>query len=240
LTGFVFKIQANMDPNHRDRIAFMRVCSGRLQRGMRAKLVRTGKSITLSAPQFFFAQDRSLAEEAFAGDVVGIPNHGLLRIGDTMTEGEEIMFRGVPSFAPEILRRVKLADAMKAKKLREALQQMAEEGVVQVFLPHDGASAIVGVVGALQLDVLTERLSAEYGLPVSFEQSRFEVGRWVSSDDRVELEKFVSAYPSSIAADLDGSPVFMASSAFNLRYEQERWPKIVFTDVKDYQKSTGT
>ena len=240
LTGFVFKIQANMDPNHRDRIAFMRVCSGRLQRGMRAKLVRTGKSITLSAPQFFFAQDRSLAEEAFAGDVVGIPNHGLLRIGDTMTEGEEIVFRGVPSFAPEILRRVKLADAMKAKKLREALQQMAEEGVVQVFLPHDGASAIVGVVGALQLDVLTERLSAEYGLPVSFEQSRFEVCRWVSSDDRVELDKFVSAYPSSIAADLDGSPVFMASSAFNLRYEQERWPKIAFTDVKDYQKSKGT
>jgi peptide chain release factor 3 len=239
LTGFVFKIQANMDPNHRDRIAFMRVCSGRLQRGMRAKLVRTGKSITLSAPQFFFAQDRSLAEEAFAGDVVGIPNHGLLRIGDTMTEGEEIVFRGVPSFAPEILRRVKLADAMKAKKLREALQQMAEEGVVQVFQPNDGASAIVGVVGALQIDVLTERLNAEYGLPVSFEQSRFEVCRWVSGDDRFELDKFVSAYPSSIAADLDGSPVFMASSAFNLRYEQERWPKITFTDVKDYQKSNG-
>ena len=140
MTGFVFKIQANMDPNHRDRIAFMRVCSGKLQRGMRAKLVRTGKPVTLSAPQFFFAQDRSLAEEAFAGDVVGIPNHGLLRIGDTLTEGEEIVFRGVPSFAPEILRRVKLADAMKAKKLREALQQMAEEGVVQVFLPHDGAA----------------------------------------------------------------------------------------------------
>jgi peptide chain release factor 3 len=237
MTGFVFKIQANMDPNHRDRIAFMRVCSGKLQRGMRAKLVRTGKSITLSAPQFFFAQDRSLAEEAFAGDVVGIPNHGLLRIGDTLTEGEEIVFRGVPSFAPEILRRVKLADAMKAKKLREALQQMAEEGVVQVFLPHDGASAIVGVVGALQLDVLRERLNAEYGLPVSFEQSRFEVCRWVSSEDRAELDKFVSAFPSSLAADLDGSPVFMANSQFNLRYEQERWPKIAFTDVKDYQKA---
>jgi peptide chain release factor 3 len=236
MTGFVFKIQANMDPNHRDRIAFMRVCSGKLTRGMRAKLVRTGKSITLSAPQFFFAQDRSLAEEAFAGDVVGIPNHGLLRIGDTLTEGEEIVFRGVPSFAPEILRRVKLADAMKAKKLREALQQMAEEGVVQVFLPHDGASAVVGVVGALQLDVLSERLGAEYGLPVSFEPSRFEVCRWVSSSDRAELEKFVSAYPSSMAADLDGAPVFMASSAFNLRYEQERWPRIAFADVKDYQK----
>ena len=237
MTGFVFKIQANMDPNHRDRIAFMRVCSGKLMRGMRAKLVRTGKPVTLSAPQFFFAQDRSLAEEAFAGDVVGIPNHGLLRIGDSLSEGEEIVFRGVPSFAPEILRRVKLADAMKAKKLREALQQMAEEGVVQVFLPHDGAAAIVGVVGALQLDVLAERLNAEYGLPVSFEPSRFEVCRWVSSSDRAELEKFLTAYPSSIASDLDGAPVFMASSAFNLRYEQERWPKIGFTDVKDYQKA---
>jgi peptide chain release factor 3 len=236
MTGFVFKIQANMDPHHRDRIAFMRVCSGTLLRGMRARLVRTGKSITLSAPQFFFAQDRSLAEEAFAGDVVGIPNHGLLRIGDTLTEGEDLVFRGVPSFAPEILRRVKLADAMKAKKLRDALQQMAEEGVVQVFLPHDGASAIVGVVGALQLDVLTERLNAEYGLPVSFEQSRFEICRWVSAEDRLELDRFVNAYPSSMAKDLDGAPVFMASSAFNLRYEQERWPKITFADVKDYQR----
>jgi peptide chain release factor 3 len=142
----------------------------------------------------------------------------------------------VPSFAPEILRRVKLADAMKAKKLRDALQQMAEEGVVQVFLPHDGASAIVGVVGALQLDVLTERLNAEYGLPVSFEQSRFEICRWVSAKDRADLDKFVNAYPSSMAADLDGAPVFMASSAFNLRYETERWPQIAFTDIKDYQK----
>jgi len=236
MTGFVFKIQANMDPNHRDRIAFLRVCSGQLKRGMRAKLVRTGKPVTLTAPQFFFAQDRSLAEEAFAGDVVGIPNHGLLRIGDTLSEGEEIVFRGVPSFAPEILRRVKLADAMKAKKLREALQQMAEEGVVQVFLPQDGAAAIVGFVGALQLDVLTERLNAEYGLPVTFEPSRFEVCRWVSGD-KIELEKFLDAYPSSVASDLDGAPVFMASSAFNLRYEQERWPKIAFTDVKDYQKA---
>ena len=237
MTGFVFKIQANMDPNHRDRIAFMRVCSGKLQRGMRAKLVRTGKPMTLSAPQFFFAQDRSLAEEAFAGDVVGIPNHGLLRIGDTLSEGEEIVFRGVPSFAPEILRRVKLADAMKAKKLREALQQMAEEGVVQVFQPQDGAAAIVGVVGALQLDVLVERLNAEYGLPVSFEPSRFEVCRWVSSDDKAEMDKFLGAYPSSLASDLDHAPVFMATSAFNLRYEQERWPKIAFADVKDYQKA---
>jgi len=141
----------------------------------------------------------------------------------------------VPSFAPEILRRVKLGDAMKAKKLREALQQMAEEGVVQLFLPHDGAPAMVGVVGALQLDVLCERLQAEYGLPVTFETSRFEVCRWVSADDSNELEKFVRAYPSSMANDLDGAPVFLAQSAFSLRYDQERWPAIRFDDIKDYQ-----
>ena len=159
MTSFVFKIQANMDPNHRDRIAFVRVCSGKLERGMKAKLVRTGKPMSLSAPQFFFARTRVTADEAFAGDVVGIPNHGTLRIGDTLTEGEEILFRGVPNFAPEILRRVRLGDAMKAKKLKEALQQMAEEGVVQLFSPEDGSPAIVGVVGALQLDVLKERLN---------------------------------------------------------------------------------
>lgn len=175
MTGFVFKIQANMDPNHRDRIAFLRVCSGKLSRGMKAKLVRTGKPMSLSAPQFFFARSRQIADEAFAGDVVGIPNHGTLRIGDTLTEGEDILFRGVPNFAPEILRRVRLDDAMKAKKLREALQQMAEEGVVQLFVPDDGSPAIVGVVGALQIDVLTERLKIEYSLPVGFEMSRFDL-----------------------------------------------------------------
>ena len=213
----------------------MRVSSGRLTRGMKAKLVRTGKTMPINAPQFFFAQDRQLAEEAFAGDVVGIPNHGTLRIGDTLTEGEDIIFRGVPSFAPEILRRVKIGDAMKAKKLREALQQMAEEGVVQVFVPNDGSGAIVGVVGALQLDVLAERLQAEYGLPVSFEQSRFELCRWVTAADPLDMDKFQRAYPSSMAMDLDQAPVFMASSAFNLRYEQEKWPQISFTDIKDYQ-----
>ena len=236
MTGFVFNIQANMDPNHRDRIAFMRVCSGQLRRGMKAKLVRTGKPMSLSAPQFFFAQDRAIADEAYAGDVVGIPNHGTLRIGDTLTEGEELVFRGVPSFAPEIMRRIKLTDAMKAKKLREALQQMGEEGVVQVFVPQDGSPAIVGVVGALQLDVLKERLQAEYGLPIDFETSRFTVCRWVESDKDAELDKFVNAHGSAMASDLDGAPVFMATTAFSLRYEEERWPDIRFTDVKDYQK----
>src|SRR6202040_3304130 len=191
MTGFVFKIQANMDPNHRDRIAFLRVCSGKLARGMKAKLVRTGKSIALNAPQFFFAQDRQLADEAYAGDVVGIPNHGILRIGDTLTEGEELAFRGVPSFAPEILRRVKTGDAMKAKKLRDALGQMAEEGVAQLFLPSDGSGAIAGVVGALQLDVLASRLQAEYGLSVSFEKSRFEFARWISAANPGDCDRFV-------------------------------------------------
>ncbi len=239
MTGFVFKIQANMDPNHRDRIAFMRVCSGKLERGMKAKLVRTGKPISLSAPQFFFAQDRSIADEAFAGDVVGIPNHGTLRIGDTLTEGETIVFRGVPSFAPEILRRIRLEDAMKAKKLREALMQMAEEGVVQLFLPYDGSAAIVGVVGALQLDVLQERLKAEYGLPIGYETSRFSIARWVTADDRAELEKFVNAHNEAMSADLDGAPVFMATSAFQMQYQADRWQKVRFSDVKDYQKRAG-
>jgi peptide chain release factor 3 len=239
MTGFIFKIQANMDPNHRDRIAFMRVCSGKLTRGMKAKLVRTGKNMALNAPQFFFAQDRQLAEEAYAGDVVGIPNHGSLRIGDTLTEGEDLVFRGVPSFAPEILRRAKIGDAMKAKKLREALQQMAEEGVVQLFLPHDGSGAIVGVVGALQLDVLAERLAAEYGLEVTFETSRFELARWVAAKSAADLDKFTRAFPASMAEDLDHAPVYLAASAWALRYEQEKWPDITFSDVKDYQKAAG-
>jgi peptide chain release factor 3 len=191
--------------------------------------------MSLTAPQFFFARDRVLAEEAFAGDVVGIPNHGTLRIGDTLTEGEEIVFRGVPSFAPEILRRVKLQDAMKAKKLREALQQMAEEGVVQVFLPTDGSPAIVGVVGALQLDVLKVRLAAEYTLPIAYDQLRFAICRWIECDDPLEMRRFADANGSAISLDLDGAPVFMAATAFSLKYDQERWPAIRFTDVKDYQ-----
>jgi peptide chain release factor 3 len=236
MTGFVFKIQANMDPNHRDRIAFLRICSGRLTRGMKAKLVRTGKPISLNTPQFFFAQDRSIADEAWAGDVVGIPNHGTLRIGDTLTEGEDIVFRGVPSFAPELLRRIKLQDAMKAKKLREALQQMAEEGVVQLFVPMDGSGVIVGVVGALQLDVLKERLQVEYGLPIDYEPTRFSLCRWIAADDRAELDRFVEGHLSAMARDLDDAPVFMAPSPFQLTYEQERWKAIRFTDVKDYQR----
>jgi peptide chain release factor 3 len=233
MTAFVFKIQANMDPNHRDRIAFARLCSGKLRRGMKAKLTRTAKPMTLSTPQFFFAQDRALAEEAYAGDVVGIPNHGTLRIGDTLTEGEDIAFLGVPNFAPEILRRVKLGDPMKAKKLKEALQQMAEEGVVQVFRPLDGAPALVGVVGPLQLDVLKVRLSEEYGLEIAFEQPEFQLARWIASADGKKIEDFVQTNYSSCAEDLDGDKVFMARNQFILDYTRERALGISFTDIKD-------
>ena len=237
MTAFVFKIQANMDPNHRDRIAFARLCSGKLSRGMKAKLVRTGKPMSLATPQFFFAQDRQLAEEAYAGDVVGIPNHGNLRIGDTLTEGEELNFVGVPSFAPEILRRVKLSDAMKAKKLKQALQEMAEEGVVQVFRPTDGSPALVGVVGSLQLDVLKNRLEAEYGLDVGFDMSEFQLARWVSSADPKRIEEFAAGNRLSTAEDLDGDLVFLSPSAFMIGYTGDRWPGIVFTDVKDVKKA---
>jgi peptide chain release factor 3 len=233
LTALVFKIQANMDPNHRDRIAFARVCSGRLMRGMKLKQVRTGKQVPLHAPQFFFARERETADEAFAGDVVGIPNHGTLRIGDTLTEGEDINFVGVPYFAPEILRRVRLDEAMKAKKLRQALSELAEEGVVQLFRPQDGAPPLVGVVGTLQLDVLKARLGAEYGVGIGFETSPYALARWISSSDRAALARFIAANRSAMADDVDGDPVFLATSAFMMRRAEEQAPEISFRDVKD-------
>jgi peptide chain release factor 3 len=234
LTALVFKIQANMDPNHRDRMAFARICSGRLERGMKLKQVRTGKLIPLNAPQFFFARDRQLAEEAFAGDVVGIPNHGTLRIGDTLTEDEDLQFLGVPAFAPEILRRVRLDDAMKAKKLRQALQELAEEGVVQLFRPHDGSQPIVGVVGTLQLDVLQARLAGEYGVGIGFEPTPYNLARWLTGD-RLQLAKFAADQRTAMADDVDGDPVYLATSAFILRRTTEQNAGLVFKDIKDHK-----
>jgi peptide chain release factor 3 len=236
MSAFVFKIQANMDPNHRDRIAFVRLCSGKLTRGMKVKQVRTGKAISLHAPQFFFAQDRALADEAHAGDVVGIPNHGTLRIGDTLTEGEDLNFEGVPSFAPEILRRVRLTDAMRAKKLKQALQELAEEGVAQVFRPTDGSPALVGVVGPLQLDVLRARLADEYGLPIDWDIPQFQLARWIAAGDRKILDQFVTAHRSTIAEDFDGDLVFLARNAFDLDYTAKQSTGIAFTDVKDIHR----
>ncbi|WP_284947529.1 peptide chain release factor 3 [Acidisoma cladoniae] len=232
LTALVFKIQANMDPNHRDRIAFARVCSGKLVRGMRLKQVRTGKLIPLHAPQFFFARDRALAEEAYAGDVVGIPNHGTLRIGDTLSAEETLNFVGVPYFAPEILRRVHLDDAMKAKKLRQALQELAEEGVVQLFRPQDGSPPIVGVVGTLQLDVLAARLAGEYGTSITFESTPYSLARWVTGD-RVALANFIAVQRTAMADDVDGDPVFLASSAFMMKRATEGNATLSFRDIKD-------
>ncbi len=234
LTALVFKIQANMDPNHRDRMAFARICSGRLERGMKLRQVRTGKLIPLNAPQFFFARDRQLAEEAFAGDVVGIPNHGTLRIGDTLTQDEDLQFLGVPSFAPEILRRVRLDDAMKAKKLRQALQELAEEGVVQLFRPQDGSQPIVGVVGTLQLDVLQARLAGEYGVAIGFEPTPYNLARWISGD-RAALARFAQDQRTQMADDVDGDPVFLATSAFTLRRTLEQNAALSFKDIKDHK-----
>ena len=168
--------------------------------------------------------------------MVGIPNHGMLRIGDTLTEGEDLNFVGVPSFAPEILRRVRLPDAMKAKKLKQALQEMAEEGVVQVFRPTDGSPALVGVVGPLQLDVLRVRLDDEYGLEVNWDTAEFQLARWIAADDRKVLEQFVAAHRSAIAEDLDGDLVFLARNAFDLDYTGQQSPGMAFTDVKDVHK----
>ncbi len=195
--------------------------------------MRTGKQIPLHAPQFLFARERELAEEAFAGDVVGIPNHGTLRIGDTLTEGDELNFVGVPYFAPEILRRVRLDDAMKAKKLRQALQELAEEGVVQLFRPQDGAPPLVGVVGSLQLDVLQARLRNEYGVAIGYDAVPFTVARWVSAEDRAALDLFVATNRSAMADDVDGDPVFLASSAFMMRRTEEAQPRLAFRDIKD-------
>jgi peptide chain release factor 3 len=239
LTALVFKIQANMDPNHRDRMAFARICSGKLERGMKLKQVRTGKLIPLTAPQFFFARDRQLAEEAFAGDVVGIPNHGTLRIGDTLTEDEDLQFLGVPSFAPEILRRVRLDDAMKAKKLRQALLELAEEGVVQLFRPHDGSQPIVGVVGTLQLDVLQARLAGEYGVSIGFEATPYNLARWIFGD-RAVVAKFVQDQRTAMADDVDGDPVFLATSAFMLRRTTEQNAALTFKDIKDHKETALT
>ena len=232
MTGLIFKIQANMDPNHRDRIAFMRVCSGRLTRGMKVRIVRSGKTVVLQAPQFFFAQDRSLAEVAFPGDIVGIPNKGILRIGDTISEGEELTFVGIPSFAPEILRHVRLEDAIRSRKLWDALREMAEEGVVQIFSPLDGGTQIIGVVGELQLDVLGDRLSTEYGIPIGFEPAGAESARWIKSNDAAALAQFIDRNRSSVARDIDGDTVFLARSDFDLKWTAERNPAIQFIDIK--------
>jgi len=232
VTGFVFKVQANMDPNHRDRVAFLRLASGRFRRGM--KLVQSGtkKAIGIHNPILFFAQERETLDEAFPGDIIGIPNHGVLRVGDSLSETGEIVFTGIPNFAPEILRRVRLGDPMKQKHLTRALESLAEEGVTQVFKPQIGAQWIVGVVGPLQLDVLKSRLSSEYGLDADLEAAPYEAARWLSGAD-AELERFAAANRGGMATDRDGAPVFLAKSNWELGYVAEKFPKIGFAKTRE-------
>jgi len=233
VTGLVFKVQANMDPNHRDRIAFLRLCSGRFKRGMKLKQVRTGKAIAVHSPIFFFAQERELAEEALPGDIIGIPNHGTLRVGDTLTEGEDLRFTGIPNFAPEILRRVRLDDPIKAKQLRRALEDLAEEGVTQVFRPVLGSQWIVGVVGPLQIEVLASRIAAEYDVKAGFEPAPYETARWVSAEDPAMLKKFVEGNRGSLAEDRDDAPVFMARNAWELNRTMQDWPGLTFRTTRE-------
>ena len=232
-TAFVFKIQANMDPKHRDRIAFTRLVSGRFQRGMKMLHVRSGKQLTLHNPVVFLAQDREIAEEAFAGDILGIPNHGNLRIGDTLTEGEQLQFVGIPSFAPEYLQSVRADDPLRAKHLGKALEQLAEEGAARVFRPEIGTDYIVGVVGALQFEILADRIRTEYGLPVRFEPSSLHTARWIESDDPAALKAFVDETRASLAKDHNGDPVFLARNAWHLDRAEKDHPKVKFLKVKE-------
>lgn len=232
VTGVIFKIQANMDPKHRDRIAFMRLASGHFKRGMKLKHVRSGKLLTLHSPVLFLARDREVAEEAFAGDIVGIPNHGNLRIGDALTEGEDLVFTGIPSFAPEMLQKVRPDDPLKAKHLGRALVQLAEEGAARVFKPRIGADWIVGVVGSLQFDVMADRIRTEYGIPVHFEATSLYTARWVECDDPIAFKKFLDANQTSIADDHDDAPVFMARNAWHLDRTAEDNPKVRFLKTR--------
>ena len=234
VSGFVFKIQANMDPKHRDRIAFMRLCSGHFKRGMKMRHVRSGKMLNVHNPVLFLAQDREIAEEAWAGDIIGIPNHGNLSIGDTLTEGQEIRFTGIPSFAPELLQNVRPEDPMRAKHLGRALQQLAEEGAASVFKPTIGTDWIVGVVGALQFDVLADRIRTEYDVPVRFESTSLHTARWVEAEDTHKLKKFRDANESSMAEDHTGSPVFLARNAWHLDKAEEDWPDLKFLKTKEH------
>ncbi|ALH83148.1 peptide chain release factor 3 [Sphingopyxis macrogoltabida] len=233
VAGFVFKMQANMDPNHRDRVAFMRVCSGTLKRGMKLGNSRTGKTIGLHNPIFFLARDRELTEEARPGDIIGIPNHGTLRVGDTLSERSGLAFTGLPDFAPEILRRVRLDDPMKIKQMRKALLDLAEEGIARVFRPLEGSNWVVGVVGALQLEVISTRSEAEYGLPISFEATAYETARWIDIADEPMRKRFIASQRANLAEDGDDALVFLSRNSWELERVQREWPEVSFSAVRE-------
>jgi len=233
-TGMVFKIQANMDPAHRDRVAFVRVCSGRFERGMQLINARSEKALRTNAVVTFLSQRRDIVDEAYAGDIIGIPNRGTIRLGDTLTEGEQLQFTGLPFFAPEAFRRVELVSTMKTKQLRAGLAQMGEEGAIQVFHPLSGSPPILGAVGNLQFEVAAYRLEHEYGAEVRLMPVNYIAARWISSDDKAELERFINAYPDRIAHDAAGVPAYLVSVMAELEVAEERWTKISFHRLREY------
>jgi peptide chain release factor 3 len=232
VAGFVFKVQANMDPKHRDRVAFVRLASGHFKRGMKLLHVRSKKPMAISNPVLFLASDRELAEEAWAGDIIGIPNHGQLRIGDTLTEGEALRATGIPSFAPELLQNCRAGDPMKAKHLEKALMQFAEEGAAKVFKPTFGSGFIVGVVGALQFEVLASRIEMEYGLPVRFEPTQFTSARWVQGTKN-DTDKFADANKQHMATDHDGDLVFLTRLQWDIDRVERDNPEVKLTATKE-------
>jgi peptide chain release factor 3 len=233
-SGFTFKIQANMNPAHRDRIAFFRICSGKFTRGMKVRHHRLGKDIALANATIFMAQDRSNVEEAYPGDIIGIHNHGTIKIGDTFSEKEPLKFTGIPNFAPEHFRRVILKNPLKTKQLSKGLTQLAEEGAVQVFRPILGSDYILGAVGVLQFDVTMSRLKAEYGVEAIYEAINYGTARWISCADRKKLEAFKAKYQANLAVDAEGHLTYLADSNWRLSRTMELFPDIIFNKTREY------
>jgi peptide chain release factor 3 len=240
-SGVVFKIQANMDPAHRDRIAFLRVASGHFERGMRLKVARSGKELRPNTVVSFLSQKRELLEEAFAGDIIGIPNHGVLQLGDTLSEGESLQFTGLPFFAPEMFRSVEVADPLRTKQLRAGLTQLGEEGAIQVFRPVAGGMLLLGAVGQLQFEVVAHRLEHEYGCKARILPARYNVARWVTADtgegaaaDERELKRFIDGNSHRVALDAVDAPCVLLEYAGELRAMQENWPKIRFHALREH------
>jgi peptide chain release factor 3 len=233
-TGFVFKIQANMDANHRDRIAFLRVCSGRFERGMKIKHLRINREIRVSNVVTFMASSREQVEEAYAGDIIGLPNHGNMQIGDSFSEGELLQFTGIPYFAPDFFRSVRIRNPIKVKQLHKGLQQLGEEGAVQVFKPVSGGDLILGAVGVLQFDVVASRLMGEYGVDAVFDGTNTTSARWVTCDDKKMLADFEKALSHNVAYDAANNMAYLAPNSVNLKLTQERWPKVVFHTTREH------
>jgi peptide chain release factor 3 len=233
-TGFVFKIQANMDPKHRDRIAFMRICSGRYDKGMKMRHVRIDKDVRIADAVTFRAGDRTLVESAVAGDIIGLHNHGTIQIGDTFTTGEALRFAGIPHFAPELFRRIRLTDPMKTKALQKGLQQLSEEGSTQVFSPLNNSDLIVGAVGQLQFDVVAYRLADEYKVEALYEPVNIYTARWIEAEDERKLEEFRKKAAEHLSEDGGGYLTYLAPTRVNLSLMEERWPDIRFRETREH------